>query len=426
MDYRITDFGATVCDYPQTEKIQKTIDTCFLNGGGKVIVPSGIFLTGGIRLRSNVTLYLECGAILKGSNNPEDYFAWADDEIEPISEEEKAKWADKKGSVNPYSNWNNGLIRVISAENVSIIGEKGSYIDGVNCYNASGEENYRGPHAINVQFCKNLYLEGYTIINSANWAHAIFTSENITAKSVTVLGGHDGFDVRTCDNILIENSEFYTGDDCIAGFDNNDVIVRNCILNSACSSFRFGGNNVLIENCKSFAPARFGFRGHPMSDEQRRTSAPTDEKCRHNNLNFFLYYCDFRAMLRKEAGNITVRNCEIINTDRLFCLPFDGTETWCKNRSLCSIKFENCKVTGVEKAIYIHGDEKEPIDFSMSNIEICAKDGFEDSLFMEAENYSKISLNNVTVSGLSEPAILDFSSKEIDIANCNNIQVKAR
>ena len=57
--YNIADFGARVSDSYQTEAIQKAIDTCFLNGGGRVVIPEGIFLTGGLRLRSNVVLYLD-------------------------------------------------------------------------------------------------------------------------------------------------------------------------------------------------------------------------------------------------------------------------------------------------------------------------------------------------------------------------------
>ena len=83
-DYIITDFGARMCDSLQTENIQAAIDAAFLAGGGRVVIPKGIFLTGGIRLRSNVTLYLESGAILKGSRSPEDYFAYLDDKLEPI------------------------------------------------------------------------------------------------------------------------------------------------------------------------------------------------------------------------------------------------------------------------------------------------------------------------------------------------------
>ena len=74
-------------------------------------------------------------------------------------------------------------------------------------------------------------------------------------ENVTVLAGHDGFDIRTCDDVTMKDCVFRTGDDCIAGFDNQNVTVRNCILDSACSLFRFGGTDVLLENCTGGAPA---------------------------------------------------------------------------------------------------------------------------------------------------------------------------
>ena len=140
-------------------------------------------------------------------------------------------------------------------ENNSISIEGFEGIDGRNCFDEIGEEKYRGPHAINMWYCKNVRLEGYTIVDSANWAHAIQNSENITARNITVLGGHDGLDVRTCDNVEILGCTFKTGDDCIAGFDNNDVHVRDCYFESSCSLLRFGGNNVLVEDCVGVAPA---------------------------------------------------------------------------------------------------------------------------------------------------------------------------
>lgn len=47
--YTITDFGARCCDRPQTAEIQAALDRCFLDGGGRVVIPAGIFLTGGLR-----------------------------------------------------------------------------------------------------------------------------------------------------------------------------------------------------------------------------------------------------------------------------------------------------------------------------------------------------------------------------------------
>ena len=61
-EFNIRDYGAHFSDRLQTEKIQKAIDDCFLAGGGRVVIPCGIYLTGGLRLRSNVQLYLEAGA----------------------------------------------------------------------------------------------------------------------------------------------------------------------------------------------------------------------------------------------------------------------------------------------------------------------------------------------------------------------------
>ena len=147
MEINIRDLGAKVTDILQTEIIQKAIDDCFLAGGGTVRIPKGIYRSGGLRLRSNVTLYLESGAILEGSSDYKDYFAFLDDKIEPITQEELEKFEKLPSrSANPYSQWSNGFIRGIYAKNCAIIGEEFSYIDGMACYDPNGEEKYRGPH----------------------------------------------------------------------------------------------------------------------------------------------------------------------------------------------------------------------------------------------------------------------------------------
>ena len=128
-----------------TKSIQDAIDACFLGGGGEVTVPAGTFLTGGLRLRSGVTLHLLENAVLLGSINPEDYCTYLQDKIEPISEQERCSIApnvadaERSGrSAYPYSRWNNAIIRAIRAENIAIIGEKGSKINGQNCYDPQG------------------------------------------------------------------------------------------------------------------------------------------------------------------------------------------------------------------------------------------------------------------------------------------------
>ena len=45
--FNIRDYGAKICDRLQTDNIQKAIDDCFLAGGGRVVIPCGVYVTGG-------------------------------------------------------------------------------------------------------------------------------------------------------------------------------------------------------------------------------------------------------------------------------------------------------------------------------------------------------------------------------------------
>ena len=102
--YNILDFGARIGDLLVTDAIQKAIDTCFLNGGGEVVIPAGFFRTGDLRIRSNVTLHLLSGAMLEGSEDFQDYFHFHDDTLESLPSR------DLPNSY-PGSKWNHGLIK---------------------------------------------------------------------------------------------------------------------------------------------------------------------------------------------------------------------------------------------------------------------------------------------------------------------------
>ena len=419
--YKITDFGAQVCDALQTEKIQAALDACFLAGGGKVIVPKGVFRTGSIRLRSNVTLYLETGAMLKASRNHEDYSAYREDKIEPV---DFSKYEGLRSfCVDPTSKWSNGIIKVIEAENVAVIGEPGSFIDGVDCYDPVGEESYRGPHGIIMHNVKNLHLEGYTLMNTGNWAHAILHTQGITVKNITVLGGHDGFDLFDCDNVLMENCEYYVGDDAIAGYGNKDVLIRNCFFNTSCSSLRFGGTDVLVDNCTAKAPGAFGHR-LTLTDEQKKISAPTDENTRHNTITPFQYYCDFRlGDLRYAAGNITFKNCKFDGADSIILHPFDGKHKWCDNRGLNSLSFVDCEILGLSKKGVIHADENEPLDLRFKNVKISARETGADFPIFDAKRCKYIEFDNVTVEGFKDPRIVTDRADRVNIINGTGIRV---
>lgn len=430
--YNIMDFGAIPGSLDvQTSKIQAAIDAAFNAGGGEVVVPKGIFKTGTIKLRSNITFHLLSGAVLDGSLNLDDYTHFLDDKVEPIDPDKEIDEHYNKDFLEPgcekmtgiyvRNRWYDAIIKVYRAQNVKIIGEKDSVICGNDLYNPNGEENFRGPHAIQMTYCKNLEFGGYTVKDSANWAHTLFNCENIYAHDLAVLGGHDGFHTRVCRNILIENCDFRTGDDCIAGFANENVVIKNCYLDCACSALRYGGTDILIDNCRTHAPSTYGFRGS-LSPEDKAASAPTNETHRHTQHTPFLYFCDFPANITKPQGNIVVQNCVFEQPNSFFRLRF-GMQ-WCENRSLVDITFKNCKCIGVSLPIDLYCDKNEPCTLRLEDVEISAREGYEDIAFMHADNFKQIYFDNVTVTGFSDPTILSKTEGEIIMKNSTEIKFK--
>lgn len=410
----VAEFGAVSGNSNQTAIFQKAVDHCFLSGGGEVCVPAGEYIIAGLRLRSNVTLHLLENAVIRGTRNPEDYTAYLNDEVEPISDKYPRgdKWepAYKRESNNfitsPCSRWNNGLIKAIEAENIAIIGEKGSVINGMDCFDEQGEENYRGPHAINFFYCKNITLRGYTVKNSANWAHNISFSENITADDITVLAGHDGIHMSVCDNIRLSGCKFYTGDDCIAGFDNNDVEVENCILNSACSAFRFGGNNVKIRRCFAYGPCKYIFRGM-MPIEDKKACVPSgNEGSRTNMLSFFTYYSDKSLPIRKQPGDIYISDCVVDNADRLVHYNCSGNEPWQSARALGSIHFENLAAMNIGMSLNLYSTAETPIAFSLKNSVVSFRENAKAGEFIRTHSYSNISLENLCIANLHADTLI--------------------
>lgn len=139
-------------DQLQTAVFQAALDKAFILGGATVEVPAGRYYVAGVRLRSNTTLLLRSGAEIYGTRNPEDYCFIQDDTLEPLPEDQRTDkpWEPfVKGVQRCYDfmvkaggRWNNGIIRAYGAQNIAIIGEPGSVIDGQDCYDEIGEERY--------------------------------------------------------------------------------------------------------------------------------------------------------------------------------------------------------------------------------------------------------------------------------------------
>ncbi|MBO7344625.1 MAG: hypothetical protein J6U92_01660 [Clostridia bacterium] len=410
----IVNFGAkSGSNELQTESIQSAIDFCFKKGGGEIIVPAGEYLTGGIRLRSNTTLHLLEGAKIIGSRNPNDYNTLQKDKIEPVpsylfTNETKINGRSIDG-MHFGRRWFNSLIKVYKAKNVSIIGENGSLIDGRDCYDDKGEEGYRGPHCICVAETNNINFLGVNVINSANWAYCIWNCKNITSIGGTIKGGHDGFDVFGCKNVIIDDCDFNTGDDCIAGYANYKVKINNCRLSSACNAFRFAGNKVKISNCKINGNSKYVHR-YFLTDEEKKTGVLlTDEenpKHRYRMKSFFTYYADCRLKIKKKPSKIVIENCTIDSPEKFLHYNYSGNEVWQKNKPLYDITFKNVSAKNLSVPIVAYGDKDVPFEFSFNNVAFELSKDYSDDCLIRSANLKKVVFNGFVVNNFLGKTVL--------------------
>ena len=397
----------------QTAEIQKAIDDCFLAGGGTITLTAGLYTVGSVRLRSNCTLYLCSGATLKGTRVPEDYQILRGDTVEPVDEKyfSDALWAPAKDrKVHDHitkagSTWNNAVIRLLCAHHAAVIGEPGAVIDGSDCYDATGEEHYRGPHGINFHDCHDLTFRGYTIRNTGNWAHQCFNSQSLSFSDLTIEGGHDGIHLSSCDHIHIHDCKMFTGDDCIAGFDNRDVHVHDCELNTACSAFRFGGTDVLIERCHMYGPAKYFFRGS-LSKEDKISGNAAPKIGRKTMLGMFTYYADSTLRVRSAPKNIVMRDCTLKDAMRFILYDFSGAQVWQMGKPLEEITFENITAENVDMPLDLYGDAEKKHTVTLKNCKIAFTG--EVTCGIRAAHFEKIVADGVAFENVNGPMIRSF------------------
>lgn len=324
----------------ETMALQARIDAAAAAGGGEVRVPAGDHRIGGLLLRSGVTLHLEKDAHLIASCDPKDF-----EDVVPA----EAVQSSAEACMYRARRWENAIIRMFAATNVALVGELGSWIDGGNCADLEGEEGYRGPHGVSAVFCTNVTLTGYTLRNTGNWAHRILCSENVTARNLCVQGGHDGFDIHHTSRVRVADSFFDTGDDCIAGFDDCDVVVSNCVLHSACSPVRLGGRDVLITDCTADGGS-FPHRWTLSWDKKRKGLAANLREGRRNMGCFFQYFADDRDPYLWTPDNMVFRNVVVRNADLFACALTGLGLIWNRGPGIANVRFENVRVENCRQA----------------------------------------------------------------------------
>ena len=257
--YHISKYGAKPgIASLQTEAIQAAIDSATKQGGGKVIIPKGTFVSGSIILKSNVELHLEEGAELIGSLDPRDYIRLSYSMALILAENEKNISITGPGQVN-------GRGRQV-ALNADSLHHSGIDID--QSYNLKRMRPNKRPKLMQLAHCKGVNIEGVTFRNGASWVLSFERCEELTINKVTINSdaywNNDGIDVSDSKNVRITSCDVNAADDGIclkshsAGFMNENIYIGNCRVRSSASAIKFGTaslggfKNVTIEHIKVY------------------------------------------------------------------------------------------------------------------------------------------------------------------------------
>lgn len=322
-----------------TERLQAVLDAARDAGGARVTVPAGTYRIGSVRLWGNTELHLEAGARIEGSADIADYTDWdvpttlayaVDPDIARIQR------------LCPH--YVRAFITAADVENVAITGEPGSAIDGVDCTDPAGEEGFRGAMGIRICRCRNVTLSGYTFERAANWSHQIDSCDNVLAEGVTVLGGHDGLNIHHCNNVTIRRCTLKCGDDCVAGFDARNVVVEDCLLNTACNALRLGCANLLVERCDFRGPGEYP---HILEGTHHMHAA-------------IKYYSIKGDVIREDACNWRIRDCTFENPGRLINYDYGSERGYQTERPLVDLHLLRCRATDVSMTSFFRGREDVP------------------------------------------------------------------
>ncbi|NUQ80423.1 MAG: right-handed parallel beta-helix repeat-containing protein [Bacteroidetes bacterium] len=284
-DFLITRFGAKSDGTTiNTKAIQKAIDSCSSGGGGRVVVPTGVFMTGTLNLKSHVNLVLEAGSVLRGSPDLNDY-----------------QWVDQPGFGKTYF----GILYTRKAVGVTISGTgeidgneaaffdwtRAKSIEWGGTIHTRQKEGFRkvesgigdGPvvprdrprQLVIFSECNRLTIRDVSINRAPFWTLHLADCDDATIAGIRIhtsplTPNSDGLDLTSCSNIRVSDCDIRTGDDAIAitgyahhfelpGFSgirriSENITISNCTLQSSSSGIRIGFldqntiRNVLISN----------------------------------------------------------------------------------------------------------------------------------------------------------------------------------
>jgi len=260
-DLLITDCGAVPDGLTlNTQAINTAILQQSKRGGGRVIIPNGTFLSGTVRLRSNISLHFEEEAVLLGSPNLEHY--------------EKGNW----GHHNDITPWH--LILAEDCHNIAITGTGAIRGNGYAFWEPERpnawsfykhKNNQRVSPMVELVRCERVLVESIRLEESAGWTLHCHDCDHLRIEGIsiqnTLFGPNtDGIDLTGCRDAIIHGCQIETGDDAIALKTSEysraceQIVISDCVLRTSCVGIRIGYEsrqdfrnivitNVLIPRC---------------------------------------------------------------------------------------------------------------------------------------------------------------------------------
>jgi len=205
--YDVRAFGATGDGQTlDTDAINRAILAADAAGGGTVVFPPGTYLSASIRLKNNITLYLEAGSTIEA----------ASEKVAAFDPPEPNDWGDKLHYQDfGHSHWQNSLIWGIGLKNISILGP--GLIHGKGLDNgfdrfadeSKGEKRYHanppgcGNKAIALRDCRNVVLRDFSMLHGG-WFGILATGvDNLTIDNLKIDTNRDGMDIDACQNVRV-------------------------------------------------------------------------------------------------------------------------------------------------------------------------------------------------------------------------------
>lgn len=416
-----------------TQIIKKAIDELTSDGGGTLYFPAGTYLTGPIKLESNITIDIESGATILFSGEYEEYTPFVEMRYEGVVMK----------SFHP-------LFYAYEKENITIKGRgkidgNGAYwwhvawaMDGIEKYapllkrvaplqelwdkenpNLKIEEQsdwkrtlakkFFRPPFIQMYKSKNILIEGITIENSPFWTINPEFCENITIKGVSIFNPYspntDGINPSSCKDVHISDCHISVGDDCITLKSGRDLQGRE---------YATPCENVTITNCTMLAGHGGVVIGSEMSGDVRKI---TISNCIFDGTDRGIRIKSTRGrggiVEEIRVSNVVMKNIkkEAI-TLNLFYSNVPAEPLSERTPIFRNIHFSNLTGSDVNAACTIWGIDEAPIsNITFSDINIDAKTGF------DIDKSKNLTFSNVQVNATLSPSFTIKNSENIQMNN---------